>query len=56
MIMKTPTIYISIAAIALGAGITGGIIAKRTSGEIVDYGDFDSNSIELDANANLKMT
>ena len=46
--MKTPVIYISIAATALGVGVTGGIIAKRMSGEVVDYGDIDTNALELD--------
>ena len=51
--MKTPVIYISIAAAALGVGITGGIIAKRMSGEIVDYGDVDANALELDGQSML---
>ena len=52
--MKTIVIYGIIVAAALSAGAAGGIIYKRMSGEEVDYGDFDANSLELDAAKTLE--
>lgn len=51
--MKALAIYGIIAGCALSIGVTGGIIYKRMSGEEVDYGDFDANALELDADQTL---
>lgn len=52
--MKTPVIYISIIGTALVVGAAGGIVAKRIlGGEVVQYGDFDPNSIEANSSQML---